>query len=56
MKKVDTVPTIKKRSLPILKPHKVKRAAIFGSFAQGKAKTRSDIDLLIDGGSPMGII
>ena len=48
MEKVDTVSTIKKRSLPILKRHNVKRAAIFDSFACGKAKARSDVDFLIE--------
>lgn len=48
MKKVDTVTGIKKRSLPILRRHAVKRAAIFGSFARGDAKTSSDIDFLIE--------
>lgn len=48
MEKVDTVSSIKKRSLPILKRHNVKRAAIFGSFARGKAKARSDVDFLIE--------
>lgn len=48
MKKVDTVSNIKKLSLPILKRHAVKRAAIFGSFARGEAKARSDVDFLIE--------
>lgn len=48
MEKVDTVSSIKKRSLPILKRHNVKRAAIFGSFARGKAKAKSDVDFLIE--------
>lgn len=39
---------IKKKALPILKKHSVKRAAIFGSFATGTAKPRSDIDFLIE--------
>jgi uncharacterized protein len=39
---------IKKRVLPILKKHTVKRAAIFGSFARGEAKTKSDVDILIE--------
>lgn len=47
-KQVSTVASIKKRALPILKRHAVKRAAIFGSFARGEAKTRSDIDFLIE--------
>jgi uncharacterized protein len=47
-KRVCTVAWIKKRALPILKKHAVKRAAIFGSFARGEAKIRSDVDLLIE--------
>jgi uncharacterized protein len=48
MEKVNTVSGIKKRSLPIFKGHAVKHAAIFGSFARGEAKTRSDVDFLIE--------
>jgi len=48
MKKVDTVTNIKRRSLPILKRHAVKRAAIFGSFARGDARASSDVDFLIE--------
>ena len=39
---------IRKRILPTLRQYDVKRAAIFGSFARGKAKKRSDIDLLVE--------
>lgn len=48
MEKVSTVSNIKKRSLPILRRHAVKRAAIFGSFARGEAKASSDVDFLIE--------
>jgi len=48
MKKVDTFANIKKRSLPILRRHSVKHAAIFGSFARGNAKASSDIDFFIE--------
>lgn len=48
MEKVSTVSNIKKRSIPILKRHSVKRAAIFGSFARGEAKANSDVDILIE--------
>src|ERR1700722_3286259 len=47
-KRTFTLAWIKKRVLPILKKHAVKRAAIFGSFARGDAKARSDVDLLIE--------
>lgn len=48
MEKVSTVLGIKKLSLPILKRHAVKRAAIFGSFARGEAISSSDVDILIE--------
>lgn len=48
MQPVNTIPTIKKKVLPILKRHEVKRAAIFGSIARGDAKANSDVDLLIE--------
>ena len=44
----DSVASIKKKALPVLKNHSVKRAAIFGSYARGTAKARSDIDFLIE--------
>ncbi len=48
MKPVESIPGIKKKALPILKQHAVKRASIFGSFAHGNPKSNSDIDLLIE--------
>jgi predicted nucleotidyltransferase len=47
-KRSTTLAWIKKKIVPILKSHAVKRAAIFGSFARGEAKARSDVDLLIE--------
>jgi predicted nucleotidyltransferase len=44
----ESIASIKKKALPILKRHSVKRAAIFGSFAQGTATSRSDVDFLIE--------
>jgi len=43
-----TIAWIKKRVLPVLKRHAVKRAAIFGSFARGDVKAKSDVDFLIE--------
>lgn len=51
MKATETLPSIKKKVLPILRRHAVKHASIFGSFARGDAKARSDVDLLIEYGS-----
>jgi len=38
---------IKNQIRPILKSHQVKKAAIFGSYAQGTQKKSSDLDLVI---------
>ena len=43
-----SVSAIKKKALPILKRHAVKRASIFGSVARGSAKAGSDVDFLIE--------
>jgi uncharacterized protein len=43
-----TLSFIKRKAVPILKKHAVKRASIFGSFARGTAKSRSDVDFLIE--------
>ena len=48
MKTIQTTLEIKKKIIPILKRHAVKKASIFGSFARGEAKARSDLDLLIE--------
>ena len=47
-KRKCSVSFIKKRAVPILKKHSVKRASIFGSFARGDARSESDIDFLIE--------
>ena len=39
---------IKKKISPILKKNGVKKAAIFGSYARGEEKKKSDIDILIE--------
>ena len=44
---------IKQRSVPILRRYKVPRAAIFGSFARGEQRKKSDVDMLIE--PPKGI-
>jgi predicted nucleotidyltransferase len=47
-RKRNPLSSIKRRALPVLKRHAVKRAAIFGSFARGEAKANSDVDFLIE--------
>ncbi len=46
-KKVLDVQKIAKLSIPILKKNGVIKAGIFGSYARGDAKQKSDIDMLI---------
>jgi uncharacterized protein len=42
-----TIADIKKKAVPVLKKNGVVRAGIFGSYARGEAKSKSDIDMLI---------
>lgn len=44
---------IKNKALPILKNAGVIRSALFGSYASGKNRKNSDVDLLVD--LPRGI-
>ena len=41
---------IKKKILPVLKKHNVKKAGIFGSFVKGEQKKNSDVDILVEVG------
>jgi len=43
-----TISTIKQKIIPILKAQNVKKAAIFGSFASGRAKKNSDLDIIVN--------
>jgi hypothetical protein len=45
--KVYTIEEIKDIVVPVLKGFGVKKIGIFGSYAKGKANSRSDIDLLV---------
>ena len=38
---------LKRKIVPILKKHKVKKASIFGSYARGEQKKGSDVDILV---------
>jgi len=39
---------IKRKVVPVLRKHGVKRASIFGSYVRGEEDQKSDIDLLVD--------
>ena len=43
-----SIQNIKKRINPTLRNYGIKKAAIFGSFAKGKTKENSDIDILVE--------
>ena len=46
---------IKPKIVRILKKYGVKKAGIFGSYARGEQKKRSDIDILIQPTKGMGL-
>jgi len=43
-----TVDEVKRRILPILRRHGVRKSGLFGSFARGESGDDSDIDLLVE--------
>ncbi|MEK6850840.1 MAG: nucleotidyltransferase family protein [Nanoarchaeota archaeon] len=48
MNKKSEIEQIKDKILPILKNHKVTKAGIFGSYARGEQKKKSDVDILVE--------
>ncbi len=44
----QNITRIRRRVIPILKRHDVKRAALFGSFAHGAQTKASDLDFLVE--------
>jgi uncharacterized protein len=54
-KKNDEISGIKKKIIPILRKNDVVRAGIFGSYARGEAKKKSDIDIIIQPPRGMGL-
>jgi len=42
------ISALKSKILPILKKYKVKKAGIFGSYADGTEKKKSDVDILVE--------
>jgi uncharacterized protein len=43
----NQISIIKRKIIPILKRNKIAKAGIFGSYARGEQKKRSDIDIVI---------
>jgi len=56
MEKNENIEEIKKKVTPILKEYKIIRAGIFGSFARGDNKKKSDVDMLVETQKQMGLL
>lgn len=48
MTAVKDIQEVRRRSLPVLRRYGVRKAAIFGSFARGEHRKKSDVDLLVE--------
>ena len=46
--KLKEIEKIKKRIAPVLKKYGIKKAGIFGSYARGEQKRKSDLDILVE--------
>jgi len=44
---MEEIEQIKKKVVPILKKFNVTKAGIFGSYARGEQKKKSDVDILV---------
>ncbi|GHB69826.1 nucleotidyltransferase family protein [Persicitalea jodogahamensis] len=47
---------IKTQVVPILRRHRIERAGLFGSLVTGHADEQSDVDILVQLGSKMGLL
>lgn len=54
--KISDIVSLKKKIVPILKEHNVTKAGIFGSYARGEQKKKSDVDILVEVGKNMGLL
>ena len=50
MNNTYTVSQIQAILVPIFREYNIRKAVLFGSYAKGSAKDKSDIDLLVDSG------
>lgn len=50
MNNTYTVSQIQDILVPIFREYNIRKAVLFGSYAKGSAKDKSDIDLLVDSG------
>jgi len=56
MNKKEELELIKQKILPILKSHKISKARIFGSYARGEQKKKSDVDILVKTEDNVGLM
>lgn len=47
---------IQKKIIPVLKKHHIKKAGLFGSYARNEATPASDIDILVELDSTIGLL
>lgn len=47
MKTANQIDNVKEKILPVLAKYQVEKASIFGSFAQGRVREDSDLDILV---------
>lgn len=50
MNNTYTVSQIQDILVPVFREYNIRKAVLFGSYAKGSAKDKSDIDLLVDSG------
>ena len=54
-RKMLSIAQIKKGVIPLAESYGVKSIALFGSYARGDQDAKSDLDLLVELGTPMGL-
>lgn len=47
---IYSVNEIKEKLNPVFSKYKVRKAILFGSYVKGKAKSNSDVDIMVDSG------
>ncbi|MEM3043511.1 MAG: nucleotidyltransferase family protein [Thermoplasmata archaeon] len=52
----ERVDEIRRKIMPVLQRHGVRRAALFGSFVRGEDRKDSDIDILVEVGKDISLL
>ena len=57
MTEVERISVLIREKLPLLRgKYKVKTLALFGSYARGEQRKRSDVDILVEFEEPIGLL